>query len=35
VEMFYPLFSSNREYSALTPGGKIYAEVDTAGAPKA
>ena len=35
VEMFYPLFRSKREYSALTPGGKIYAEADTASTPKA
>ena len=26
VEMFYPLFSSSREHSALAPNGKIYAE---------
>jgi sterol desaturase/sphingolipid hydroxylase (fatty acid hydroxylase superfamily) len=26
IEMFYPLFRSRREYSALTPGGRIYAE---------
>ena len=29
VEMFYPLIRSNREHSALTPGGKIYAEAET------
>jgi sterol desaturase/sphingolipid hydroxylase (fatty acid hydroxylase superfamily) len=34
VEMFYPLFSSKREYSALTPGGKIYAEAQTDAKPK-
>ncbi len=26
VEMFYPLFHSKREHSALTPGGRPYAE---------
>ncbi len=30
VEMFYPLFQSKREHSALTPGGKIYSEAETA-----
>ncbi len=30
VEMFYPLIRSKREHSALTPGGKIYAEEETA-----
>jgi sterol desaturase/sphingolipid hydroxylase (fatty acid hydroxylase superfamily) len=30
VEMFYPLFKSKREHSALTPGGKIYAEAEIA-----
>ena len=29
VEMFYPLIQSKREHSALTPGGKIYAEAET------
>ncbi len=29
VEMFYPLIRSKREHSALTPGGKIYAEAET------
>ena len=29
VEMFYPLIRSQREHSALTPGGKIYAEEET------
>jgi len=29
VEMFYPLVASKREYSALTPNGKIYAEGQT------
>jgi len=26
IEMFYPLFQSKREYSALVPGGKPYPE---------
>ena len=30
TEMFYPLIRSKREHSALTPGGKIYAEEETA-----
>ncbi len=30
VEMFYPLIQSKREHSVLTPGGKIYAEAETA-----
>jgi sterol desaturase/sphingolipid hydroxylase (fatty acid hydroxylase superfamily) len=34
VEMFYPLFQSKREHSALTPGGKIYAEAETASSVK-
>jgi sterol desaturase/sphingolipid hydroxylase (fatty acid hydroxylase superfamily) len=34
VEMFYPLFQSKREHSALTPGGKIYAEAETASSAK-
>ena len=29
VEMFYPLTRSKREHSALTPGGKIYADDET------
>ena len=29
TEMFYPLVRSGREHTALTPGGKIYAEDDT------
>ncbi|MBG9387752.1 sterol desaturase family protein [Caenimonas aquaedulcis] len=34
TEMFYPLLRSRREHSALTPGGKIYAEAEAdAGAP--
>ena len=30
VEMFYPLIRSKREHSALTPGGKIWADEQTA-----
>ena len=30
VEMFYPLFQSKREHSALKTNGKIYAEEETA-----
>ncbi len=30
VEMFYPVIRSKREHSALTPGGAIYAEAETA-----
>ncbi|MBI2771632.1 MAG: sterol desaturase family protein [Burkholderiales bacterium] len=29
IEMFYPLFRSRREHTALKPGGKIYADEDT------
>jgi sterol desaturase/sphingolipid hydroxylase (fatty acid hydroxylase superfamily) len=29
TEMFYPVLTSKREHSALTPGGKIYAEEET------
>ncbi|MEP6791466.1 MAG: sterol desaturase family protein [Ramlibacter sp.] len=29
TEMFYPLVRSKREHSALTPGGRIYAEDET------
>lgn len=35
IEMFYPLFSSKREYSALAPDGKIYAEDQTSETPLA
>ena len=30
VEMFYPLVQSRREHSALTPGGRAWAEEETA-----
>ncbi len=30
VEMFYPVFRSKREHSALTPGGRAWAEEETA-----
>ncbi len=29
VEMFYPLFTSKREHSALTPNGRAYADEET------
>jgi sterol desaturase/sphingolipid hydroxylase (fatty acid hydroxylase superfamily) len=29
IEMFYPLFHSKREHSALVPGGRAYAEAET------
>jgi sterol desaturase/sphingolipid hydroxylase (fatty acid hydroxylase superfamily) len=32
-EMFYPMVHSKREHSALTPGGKIYAEAEGSTAP--
>jgi sterol desaturase/sphingolipid hydroxylase (fatty acid hydroxylase superfamily) len=35
TEMFYPLFTSRREHSALTPGGRAYAEEETAASPAA
>jgi sterol desaturase/sphingolipid hydroxylase (fatty acid hydroxylase superfamily) len=35
VEMFYPIFSSKREHSALAPNGKIYAEDQTSETPLA
>ena len=35
TEMFYPILKSKREHSALTPGGKIYAEAETAMPPVA
>ena len=31
VEMFYPLFHSRREHSALVPGGRAYAEAEVDG----
>ena len=30
TEMFYPLATSKREHSALTPGGRIYAQTEVA-----